>query len=49
MKKIRTGLGATLMVLGMFGEWNWIPMSVVCMLAGYILLKDLTTEEEQYD
>ena len=49
IKKVRLGLGATLIGLGMFAEFNWIPMSVVCMLAGYILLKDITMEEENYD
>ena len=49
IKKVRVGLGMSLMGLGMFAECEWFLLQMICLIAGYILMKDLTIEEETYD
>ena len=45
-RKLRVGMGMSLMGLGMFAECEWILLQMVCLIVGYILMKDLTIEEE---
>lgn len=50
IKAVRTAIGGSLLFFGLFSGFSCIPASILCVLIGYILVKDvIKAEEEMYD